>query len=222
MHCFCFLVSVIPESSRIANSRRLFIEQLIVVSHYDCYLASDIAIINNMCRTLPTLLLLQPLLLLLLRDILGLPGVTAAVSLSYSSSYCEAEGTGEITKTSYVSNVEQAAQLAQDLLSCPGEKFEVVWNGTIVINQSLEISSNSSLTITGQGQQQGGRATIEAGDIASSMFVVRGSSLQLDGVTITGANGTDGGVVEALDGASVSFFDCNISGNTVSSNGGRW
>lgn len=196
-----------------------------MASHY-YYLASDIAIINNMWRTLPTLLLLHPLLILLLREILGLPGVTAASSSSNSdstyNSYCEAEDTGKkILKTSYVSNVEQAAQLAQDLLSCPGEEFLVEWNGAIVINQSLEIANRSSLTITGQGQQQG-RATIEAGDITGPTFVVRESSLQLDGLTITGASGTDGGVVAALDGASVSFFDCNISGNTVSSNGGRW
>lgn len=145
------------------------------------------------------------------------------MSSSTYDSYCEAEGTGEIIlKTFYVSNVEQAAQLAQDLLSCPGEDFEVVWNGTIVINQSLEIANHSSLTITGQGQQQGSMAAIEAGDITSPMFLVRESSLQLDGVTISGANGTYGGVVAALDGASVSFFDCNISGNTVSSNGGKW
>ena len=155
-------------------------------------------------------------LLLFLQAVRPAAAISSSVKTLYS---CEDKDTGErILETIDVSSAEQAVQLAQDLLTCPGNDFEVTWHGTIAINRSLEVANGTSLKITGTGQQS--QAIIKAGGIGPT-FAVWSSNLRLDGLTITDAKGFEGGVVAARDGASVTFIDCNILGNTASSKGGE-
>lgn len=117
-----------------------------------------------------------------------------------------------------VSDTDGATLLGQELLRCPGFDFEVDWRGKIRIDQPLELANGTSLKITGSGNKD---SSIVDGGGQSSLFFLNGSALLLDSVVLTGGDGIDGGVVEARDGASVEFNNCDVYLNKASSNGGE-
>lgn len=117
-----------------------------------------------------------------------------------------------------VSTTEQASDLRTELLRCSGATFNVEWRSNITIAQPLGLFNRTSLTIKGSGDH----SSVVDGGREVPLFVVNGSSfLHLEDLSLTGGDGSSGGVVAARDGASVSLINCDVYLNKVSSNGGK-
>lgn len=162
------------------------------------------------------------LLLLLLLLTLFSCGATAQQNGSDYTTTATAMDCAALSKTYYFSieSSDDATQLRLDLLRCPGARFEVEWQGTIGLSQTLKLANGTSLRITaGARGNSSAAATIDGGG-SMRLFEVNESALHLEGIALTGGSGVEGGAVAARFGSLVEFVDCDVSKNKASSAGG--
>lgn len=140
------------------------------------------------------------------------------VLASASSPSCVAADGSFISTTSVIiSTANEATQLGQNLLKCPGSAFEVEWRGSVQLSQLLTVSDGTSLTIVGWGSTP----AVIHGSGLTALFELNKSSLRLEGLSLTGGSAADGGAVAARGDALVTFVDCVLYENTATSTGGE-
>lgn len=117
-----------------------------------------------------------------------------------------------------VSTADEASTLTADLERCPGLEFNVYWRESIQVSQPLELSNSTTLRMTGESKE----TSVLDGGGESTLFVVSSlAKLYLEGLTLTGGYGDNGGAVAIWSGAAATFEDCVVYGNTATSNGGK-
>ena len=144
-------------------------------------------------------------------------------SSSPSASACvAADGSLILTTAVIVSTRNEATQLADNLLRCPGATFEVEWRGSVQISAPLALSDGTLLEIAGS---QGGESTAVAAAVrgggSTALFELNGASLRLEGLELTGGNAAEGGAIAARGNALVTFVECKVYENAATSMGGE-
>lgn len=118
-----------------------------------------------------------------------------------------------------VSTAAEASALGADLTRCQGLEFTVTWKGTVSLSEPLQVTNSTTLQITGESKEE----SVVSGDGGITLFVVSELSvLYLQAIALTGGYGVDGGAVAAVGASSVMLMDCDVYGNRVTSNGGRY
>lgn len=141
------------------------------------------------------------------------------LSSSPSSSCVAADGSLVATTAVVVSTTNEATQLSQNLLRCPGSTFEAEWRGSVQISEPLALSDETSLKIVGsQGETT---ASTVHGHGSTALFELNNASLRLEGLALTGGSAAEGSAVAARDDALVTFVDCEVYENVATSKGGE-
>lgn len=107
-------------------------------------------------------------------------------------------------------------------INCTGEgTFDVTWTGSLQLGQTIELSDNKNLTITGSGAVPvAPHGVVIDGGNTSGIFSVSGSStLSLKGLTLKGGSSNDGGGVDVRSSSSAFVFGCYFTGNNASTGG---
>lgn len=149
--------------------------------------------------------------------------IVKSSSSSPSASSCVATDGSLISTTAVVvSTSNEATQLTNNLLRCPGAAFEVEWRGSVIISAPLTLSDGTSLKITGS---RGGKTTAAAatvhGDGLTALFELNGASLRLESLRLTRGNSPEGGAIAARGNSLVAFVECEVYENAASSKGGE-
>lgn len=140
-----------------------------------------------------------------------------------------------------IENTEQARALAE-AVNCSGGSFEVLWRGSVVVDETIFVFNGTVLNVTGTGPtaiMDGNSSTrlftvvnasvhVTAVNLSHGAAVVGGAiaaaraRLRLDRTSFLGnAAAGDGGAIYASDGSVVSFTgETLFSGNTAASDGG--
>ena len=116
--------------------------------------------------------------------------------------------------------VASAADLESmsDAINCTGEgTFDVTWIGSLQLHQSIEISDNKQLTITGSSPVP--ETVIDGGNATNIISVSGGSTLNLVSLVLKGGNSDEGGAVAARDSSLVNVVGCSITNNNASLGG---
>lgn len=152
-------------------------------------------------------------------DSMRLPAVAvmlANLSLSFTSAEEPPPCLGGTTAIEVASTTDLQNML--NTINCTGEgTFDVTWIGNLQLEQTIEISDNKNLTITGPSPPFTvlPEAVIDAGNTTGIVSVSGGSTVKLVSLVLMGGNSHDGGAVLAHSFSSVSVIGCSI----LSSNG---
>ena len=116
-------------------------------------------------------------------------------------------------------------------INCTGEGFfDVTWYGTVQIEQTIVVSDQKSVTITGSNSPTASTgesdpdepvATIDGGNTTRLFDVSDGSILTLNILVLNGgySEGDGGGVT--VSSGSLNVFGCAFANNQALSNGGE-
>ncbi|CAM9436690.1 unnamed protein product, partial [Sphacelaria rigidula] len=112
----------------------------------------------------------------------------------------------------------------RDALLCPGpHQFEVAWSGEVMLTSTISISNESSVKVWGD---VAGDAVIDGGGAVQLFKVDDGSTLELDGLSLTGGNASSlaeihGGAVFLSNRSRLHAYSCSFFGNYAEDFGGR-
>lgn len=125
-----------------------------------------------------------------------------------SSTFC---APGVTTRN--VSNTEQALELS-DALYCSGSaQFEVHWVGEVLLTQTIAVSNGNSIKVMGRGADE---AVIDGGGAVRLFEVNKGSTLELNGVSLVGGwSSGKGGAVQLSDFSRLAAANCSFVGNVA-------
>lgn len=120
-------------------------------------------------------------------------------------------------------------------LSCTGAGvFNITWHGTVIVQQMINVTGGSDLTITqaqpdfsgSTGDGSDGGAVVEAGTSTGLFLVSGGSTLTLVDLELTGGNAYKGGAVWAvstgaldMDSSRLTAVGCTFTANTATVGG---
>lgn len=113
-------------------------------------------------------------------------------------------------------------QRMTNAINCTGEgAFDVTWNGTVPIDQRIELSDKKNLTITGSVTLVTGRpgAVIYARNKTGLFSVSGGSTLKLQNLVLKGGSSEEGGGVYMRSSSSVYVVGCSFIDNNASTGG---
>lgn len=134
----------------------------------------------------------------------------------------------DVTSTADVETLIEA-------LSCTGAGiFNVTWHGTVTVQQMINVTGGSHLTVTqaqidssgSTGDGLDGAAVVEAGTSTGLFLVSGGSALTLVDLELTGGNAYKGGAVTAVadsalerDSNRFTAVGCTFTANTATFGG---
>eukprot|EP00904_Undaria_pinnatifida_P002787 jgi/Undpi1/12509/HiC_scaffold_6.g02178.m1 len=124
------------------------------------------------------------------------------------------------TTETIVMEVASAADLEtmSNAINCTGEgTFHVTWIGSLQLHQSIDISDNKQLTITGSNPVP--ETVIDGGNATNIVSVSGGSTLNLVSLVLNGGNSDEGGAVAARDFSVVNVVGCSFTNNNASLGG---
>lgn len=96
-----------------------------------------------------------------------------------------------------------------DALNCTGGgMFNVTWYGTVAVEQTIEVTGGSQLTVEQassdfSGDDLDGVAVLDGGNLSGIFYVSGGSMLTLVELVITGGSSDLGGAVAAVSSSSL-------------------
>lgn len=108
-------------------------------------------------------------------------------------------------------------------INCTGEgTFDVTWKGRLQLLQTIELSDNKNLTVTGSSSSLDVLPSdvIDAPDASGIFSVSGGSTLSLKHLVLFGGTSEVGGAVEARSSSSVHLVGCSFISNNASIGGG--
>lgn len=127
-----------------------------------------------------------------------------------------------VTSTTDVDNL-------MDALACTGDGvFNITWYLSATIEETIQVSNNKSVTVTGTGDSRShgelgednrAGSIIEAGGGTGIFAVSNGSTLHLNHLVLDGGNAENGGAVELLTASSLFVFGCTFTNNNASYGG---
>lgn len=121
-----------------------------------------------------------------------------------------------------VSTTAEASALALSLNSSTGaQDLCVVWEGYVLVSETLTVRQGSTLNITGSDYAvlDGGGAIrlFNIGEAATLNL----AHLRLEGGSVT-ATGESGGAILAKEGSRTTANNCTFSGHDATTGGGEW
>lgn len=108
-----------------------------------------------------------------------------------------------------------------DAINCTGPGvFSVTWYRSLLIEQTIEVSNQKNVTITGSGLQTIRGASGENNDVGTGIFSVSsGSSLRLNHLVLEGGSSDHGGAVVVHSSSYLHVVDCIFTNNKASRGG---
>ena len=151
-------------------------------------------------------------------------GLAFAFTSGAAASPCPAATVAiDVTSTAMVQNLT-------DVLACSGEgSFSITWHASLTIENTIKVSDNKNVTITGVGSAGIIRGAL-SGDVdddsimqnrsRTGMFSVSNrSTLRLNHLVFDGGHAEKGGAVDVLSSSSLFVFDCTFTRNKASKGG---
>ena len=116
-------------------------------------------------------------------------------------------------------------------INCTGEGFfDVTWYGTVQIEQTIVVSDQKSVTITGSNSPTASTgesdpdepvATIDGGNTTELFWVSDGSILTLNNLVLNGGYSESNGGGVTVSSGSLNVFGCAFANNQALSFGGE-
>ncbi|CAM9616498.1 unnamed protein product, partial [Ectocarpus sp. 6 AP-2014] len=127
-----------------------------------------------------------------------------------------------------VSTPAEALELSDALLCSGPGQFEVTWSGNVVLTRTIALSDGKSVKIAGAGA---GEAVIASGEPHVRLLALNGSTLELDGLSLVGAEATmatvewdeiiENGAGLLVSGSSrLDVYNCSFVGLQTRAGGG--
>eukprot|EP00904_Undaria_pinnatifida_P003095 jgi/Undpi1/12787/HiC_scaffold_7.g02454.m1 len=151
-------------------------------------------------------------------------GLTLAFTSGAAASPCPAATMAiDVTSTAMVQNLT-------DVLACSGKgSFSITWHASLTIENTIKVSDNKNVTITGVGSagtirgalgDDGDDDSIMHNGSRTGMFSVSNrSTLRLNHLAFEGGYAEKGGAVDVLSSSSLFVFDCTFTSNKASRGG---
>lgn len=138
-----------------------------------------------------------------------------------SGTPCTAERSDWVVSTSV-----EALELSDALLCSGPGQFEVTWSGNVVLTRTIALSDGKSVKITGAAA---GEAVITSGEPPVRLFALNGSTLELDRLSLVGAEAAmewderieNGAGLLVSDSSRVDVFNCSFVGLQTRDGGGE-
>ncbi|CAN0422398.1 unnamed protein product, partial [Ascophyllum nodosum] len=134
-----------------------------------------------------------------------------AICKEITTSLCPVDGKSKWV----VENTTQVQTLAE-AMNCSGGTFKVEWNGTIVIDIEIVVTSGTVLNITGS---VGSSAVLDGGG-STRLFRVANAYLQLNDVEVRDDSASFGGAITAINSTVILNRTSFISNTATNKSGG--
>ena len=115
-----------------------------------------------------------------------------------------------------VRNSAEAQALAR-AVACEGGSFDIIWSADVLLNQTISISSSTTVNIRAAPEQE---AVISGGGTVRLFDFVGNGTLYLEGLVLRDGfvQGSGGAVNAAVPGSFLSLKDCTFLNNTAREN----